>query len=248
MTRFMRIFGNTSRGEWKGPFSRLLRSFLPRVSRKESLRQEYTGRIAQVERLQLAFLVATFSMLSKLAEVDGYVSPEEVRAIDGLMSSDLGLDRPSKRLAAHIFNAARSSPDSFEDFALQFYREFHDRRSLLVLMIDLLVRVAAADGAIGRQEHDMIGSAVSLFDVDRDQYHLILARYSPLVDRHYRILLSSRSDSNDLIKRRYHHLVNEYHPDRFAAKGLPDELGRYASRKFREIQEAYERVRLERGF
>jgi len=41
--------------------------------------------------------------------------------------------------------------------------------------------------------------------------------------------------------------VFEYHPDKIISKGLPDEFVKLAHDKFREIQEAYEYIRKERG-
>ena len=214
----------------------------------KNLRSEYAGRIEPVRRSQLTFFVATFSMLSKLAEADGYVSPEELKTIDEFMTRELGLDQASRETAARIFNAARSSPEGFEDFALQFYGEFHERQQLLLVMIDILVRVAVSDGTIGSAEEAMIRSAVSIFDVDENQYRSILGRYSSQIDRYYTVLQSERTDSNEAIKRQYRRLANEFHPDKIASKGLPEEFSHYASEKFREIQDAYEHVRAERGF
>lgn len=214
----------------------------------KNLRSEYSHRIEPVQRSQLTFFVATFSMLSKLAEADGYVSPEEVKTIDEFMNRELGLDPASKETAARIFNAARSSPESFEDFALQFYGEFHEREQLLLVMVDILVRVAVADGSMGSSEEQMIRAAVSIFDIPEPEYQSILARYSSRLDRYYGILQSERSDSDAEIKRQYRRLVNEYHPDKIASKGLPEEFSHYAAEKFREIQDAYEHVRAERGF
>lgn len=245
-----RLITGTLGGAMEDPLGAILGASLGRSAsrRGRTLRSEYAGRIAPVRRSQLVFFVATFSMLSKLSEVDGYVSPEEFKAIDEFMTADLGLDRTGKQAAARIFNAARSSPQLFEDFALQFYREFHERRMLLLLMVDILVRVAAADGSLGARETVMIRSAVSIFDVADAQYEAIVARYSPQIDRYYRVLQCARSDSNEAIKRRYRRLVGDFHPDRMAAMGLPDQFRRYASEKFREIQDAYAHVRSERGF
>ena len=38
-----------------------------------------------------------------------------------------------------------------------------------------------------------------------------------------------------------------YHPDKIASKGLPEEFTRLAEEKFREIQQAYDAVKKERG-
>jgi len=42
--------------------------------------------------------------------------------------------------------------------------------------------------------------------------------------------------------------VRDFHPDTIVSKGLPEEFTEFAASRFREIQEAYEKVRKERGF
>ena len=49
------------------------------------------------------------------------------------------------------------------------------------------------------------------------------------------------------LKRLYRQRVQEYHPDKIAAKGLPEEFTRFAQDKFREIQEAWEQIKAARG-
>jgi DnaJ like chaperone protein len=58
----------------------------------------------------------------------------------------------------------------------------------------------------------------------------------------------SSSDSDEIVKKAYRRLVNEYHPDKNASRGLPEEFEKLAADKFREIQQAYEAIRRERGF
>jgi DnaJ like chaperone protein len=43
-------------------------------------------------------------------------------------------------------------------------------------------------------------------------------------------------------------LVKDYHPDVIISKGLPEEFIEFAEKRFREIQESYEKIRQERNF
>jgi DnaJ like chaperone protein len=61
------------------------------------------------------------------------------------------------------------------------------------------------------------------------------------------VLGVNRDDPEEQIKRQYRKLVKEYHPDRILSKGLPEEFIQIAQDKFREIQEAYEGIKKERG-
>jgi DnaJ like chaperone protein len=42
--------------------------------------------------------------------------------------------------------------------------------------------------------------------------------------------------------------VKEFHPDTIIANGLPDEFIDFATKRFQEIQGAYEQIRKTRGF
>ena len=52
----------------------------------------YNQRMRPTEHAQMTFFVGAFSMLGKLAAVDGTVSPQERQKLDEFMRSDLNLD------------------------------------------------------------------------------------------------------------------------------------------------------------
>ncbi len=64
----------------------------------------------------------------------------------------------------------------------------------------------------------------------------------------FEVLGCSPSASDEEIKKRYRELLTKYHPDKFIGQNLDVEFVELASRKFQEIQEAYEAVRSRRGF
>lgn len=199
------------------------------------------------EEEQLTFFVATFSMLAKLAKADGQVSDEEIRSIEQFMVHDLNLDPQSRRVAVEIFQAATRSPEPFGNFASQFYALFSTRPQILEMMIDILIRVSVADGRMTDNEQALIQEALGIFNFSDTAYQKLKSKYVDDSDQYYAVLGVDRSDSNDHIKQRYRKLVREYHPDTIASKGLPEEFTKFASDKFREIQEAYEGIQKERG-
>jgi DnaJ like chaperone protein len=206
---------------------------------------EYTS---PQHKAQFTFFVATFSMLAKLVKADGEVTNQEMQTIERFMNQELRLDPQSKQVAKQIFGTALHSDESFESLAMQFYQQFRDRPQLLELLLDILVRVAAADGHYSSREEDLIIEAVRIFGFTHQQYQIIKQRYVKKSDHAYAVLGCSQTDSNETIKKKYKELVFEYHPDTIASKGLPEEFTRYATEKFREIRSAYETIRDERGF
>jgi len=159
----------------------------------------------------------------------------------------LNLNPESKRLATNIFHTAIDSPEDFNAFAGQFYNQFHSQYQLLDLMIDILLRVSVADGTLSPNEEKLILSAVRIFNFNDEKYRKLKSKYIKKFDRYYAILGCDRNDSNADIKKQYRKLVSDYHPDKIASKGLPEEFTKFANDKFREIQEAYEIIKKERG-
>ena len=209
--------------------------------------QDARRRLSHHEQSQMTFFVATFSMLAKLAKVDGYISPEEIQTIEDFMARDLNLNPESRRFAAQVFETAIDSPMSFQDFAGQFYQLFHQQPQLLDLMIDVLFRLSIADGHLSPSEENLIRSAAAIFNFGERKYQEFKSRYAPDSERYYAILETDSSATNEEVKKQYRKLVKEYHPDKVASKGLPEEFTKFAHDKFREIQAAYDAVKQERG-
>ena len=204
-------------------------------------------RATEGETSQLAFFIAAFSMLAKLVRTDGHVTRAEIDSVEAFMVRDLNLDPQSRRMAMEIFQAALDSRDEFHQFAAQFYSHFHSRPQLLDLMVDIMLRVALADGQLSPAEEKLILQAVGAFRMNDDHYRRLRARYISDVDKYYAILGCDRNDPVETIKSQYRKKVSEYHPDKIASKGLPEEFTKFANDKFREIQEAYENIKAERG-
>ena len=204
-------------------------------------------RLSTDEESQMTFFVAAFSMLAKIAKADGKVSEKEIASIEGFMSQDLNLNPESRNSAVNIFRQALNSNESFEAFAFQFYAAFRSQPRIIELMMDVLLRVSAADGAISNKEEYLLLSAARTFNLSDTDYARLKSRYVKAVNRFYSVLKIDETATNEEIKRQYRTMVSEYHPDKVEAKGLPDEFIQLANDKFREIQEAYEAIRKERG-
>jgi DnaJ like chaperone protein len=205
--------------------------------------------MSHTESSQFTFFVATFSMLAKLARADGRVSQAEIDTIRQFMIYDLNLPPESQQIAMNIFQTALHSPQSFEEFASQFFGQFHAQPQILQLMMDILYRVSVADGQLNPAEERILATASRIFGIDDSHYRSYgsSAKASD-TDRYYTLLGCSRSDSDETIKKQYRKMASDFHPDKIIAKGLPEEFVKFANDKFKDIQEAYEAIKKERGF
>jgi len=199
------------------------------------------------EQGQLTFFVAAFSMLAKMARADGHVSKAEIETIESFMVKELRLTPQSRNVAVNIFQTALNSPARFEDYAVQFYNQFRFQPQILEFMLDILVRVASADGSLNPAEEAMLKSAAKQFGFGESRFDTVRSRYGDDIDKYYAVLGCHRTDSIDTIKTAYRKRVHEFHPDKITAKGLPEEFTRFAEEKFRDIQDAWEKVKKDKG-
>jgi DnaJ like chaperone protein len=197
------------------------------------------------------FFIATFSMLARMAMADGRLLKEEIETVNNFIDHDLKLDPQSKVVAQKIFNTSLSQKIGFEEFANQFYQKFANEKEMLLLMVDILVRVASSDKTISEKERYFINYAATLFRISDNELNRIITKYlgSTLdLDKAYLALSLDKSSSIDEIKKSYRKLSRDFHPDMIASKGLPEEFTLFATEKFQEIQAAYELIKKERNF
>ena len=64
------------------------------------------------------------------------------------MSQDLRLSAQDQDFAMRIFDTAAVSNESFDKFAEQFYQAFAGDPQMIEMMMDILVRIAMADGVL----------------------------------------------------------------------------------------------------
>ncbi len=221
------------------------------VDKKEQAYLESRPGISQalssVEEAQLVFFTAAFSMLAKICKADGRVSRKEIDVVRVFMQQDLQLDFNSQQTAQNIFRQAVNSNESFDAFALQFYSVFRAQPHIINLMMDVLLRVSAADGNISESEEMLLKSAAGIFHISGSDYERLKSKYVRPANKYYAVLNCDETSTNEEIKKQYRKLATEYHPDKIEAKGLPEEFVKFATDKFKEIQEAYDEIKKERG-
>ena len=199
------------------------------------------------EQTQAAYFVSLFSILGKLSKADGVVTKDEIVVVQGFIDG-LPMDEREKQFARQVFNEAKNTPYSIEDFAVQLYRATQHQPAVLVSFFDLLFKIAAADGTLHPAEETALRNIQGIFKINDRQYDDIKAVYFQDNDKHYKTLNCTPSSSDEEIKSNYRKLVKEFHPDTIISKGLPEEFIDFAEKRFHEIQESYEKIRQERNF
>ncbi|MCW8126542.1 co-chaperone DjlA [Microbulbifer halophilus] len=214
--------------------------------------QRVTGAAGQLNRdgAQAVFIVTLFSMLAKMAKADGKVSKAEVRFIEDFMRNNLRLSAEDRKQAIKIFENAKTDEYSIYDYAQQ-YRQLVRNRAMREMVYRVLFAVAYADGELHASEEEILrripeylGLHASVFAAMQGEFDRAAApgSSSASLEQHYAILECTPDTSDRDLKLAYRRKAAEFHPDKIASKGLPEEFMRHAEDQMKSITVAYDTI------
>ena len=237
------------------------RSFGRAVGRLEGVERidsDGEPNVSSRERAQLAFFTATFGVMGQVAKADGHVSPDEIRLASRVMD-ELGLDPEQRRAARAIFNEGKSSRFPLDEVLDQLRSECGRATNLLRMFLEIQLQGAWADGGIHSEERRLLLHVAARLGFSRTVYLELermvgagagagfRAQAGPSLEDAYATLGVSPEAPDTEVKRAYRRLMSRHHPDKLAAKGLPDEMMRAATERTQQIKAAWDRVQSARA-
>lgn len=220
------------------------------------------------ERVQTVFFTTVFSVMGHLAKADGRVSESEIQIARNIMRQ-MQLDEQQQKFAIELFQKGKDASFPLDDVILQFKNECGRNRNLKQMFIEILVFAAYADGAIHDAERHILARICTRLGFSHAEFseieRMVYAQQAfhgqgrggyqqqpraskDLLKEAYAALGVSAGASDDEVKKAYRRQMNQHHPDKLVAKGLPEEMVKMANEKTGEIKAAYETIRKARGF
>ena len=117
----------------------------------------------------------------------------------------------------------------------------YSRTQLLYFLFGL----AKADGTVCKHEISLLDKIANLLGIDSTTYQSIKAMYYDDLDSAYSILGISSSATDEEVKKAYRKMAIENHPDKVVYMG--EDIRKAAEKKFMAINEAYEKIKKQRG-
>lgn len=206
------------------------------------------------ERVQAAFFGATFSVMGCVAKADGRVSAEEIRLANEVMDR-LGLGAAQRQTARELFNAGRAADFPLDDVVAQLRRECRGGSHLVGMFLEIQFEAALAHGGMHPDERRLlwrIAQGLGIGEADfaniermlsADGHQVPASTGGPSLEEAYATLGISPDATEGEAKRAYRRMMSRHHPDKLAAKGLPEEMMRAATERTQQIKAAWERVK-----
>lgn len=195
-------------------------------------------------RRQVSFSVAMIALSAKMAKADGIVTAEEVKAFQEIF------DIPEDEFehVSKLYNLAKQDVAGYQAYARQVARLFPEDPAILEDVMNGLFHIAKADGLYHENEMMFMDEVAEIFDIQGRDYDRIRLRHMEPEGGNPYILIDADSSWNDeRLKAHYRKLINENHPDRFIARGLPPEFVSIANERLSQINKAWADIKLERG-
>ncbi len=196
-------------------------------------------------------VVVLFTLLGRLAKVDGRVCEREIELCEQLMQR-LALDADSRRAAIEAFHGGKNL-----DLDLTpIYVVLRGLRAQAPLFLEVFVEMALADGHLDPAERQLLGKYAWLLGVREAALDRMLERRSgarrrpgsaTIVADPYAVLGVDRRADDNAIRLAFRKLISQHHPDKMAASGAAPEMVRLAQERSQQIIAAYEQIKSQRG-
>ena len=197
------------------------------------------------KRRQVAFSVAMIALSAKMAKADGIVTDKEVKAFYEIFK----VEEKDLNHVARLFSLAKGDIAGFDYYAKRIVylcKDSECEACLLEDVLDGLFHIAKADGYIHPDEMAFLREVATIFSISESRFETITAYHA----------LSGKSDPWAILgidrklpfpeaRKRYHQLVQEHHPDKLAARGMPAEFSAIANERLARINAAWAVIKKE---
>ena len=258
MSWWGRVVGGTFGFMLGGPLGALMGASLGNYfdSGLNNLDQSSALNRGEPERVQMAFFTTTFALIGYVAKADGRVTRDEISLAERVMDQ-MQLSSQQRKAAIDLFHLGKADDFAADEVIAQFRLEVGRRRNLVRMLVSILASTAYADGNFDSRELTRLEQICDLLGVDKIQLRELLEQIaaqsgldSPRdskdrLDAAFALLGLSPDASFPEVKKSYRRLMNQNHPDKLVAKGLPEEMIELATAKTRDIKAAYELIKLQ---
>lgn len=209
----------------------------------ESVRTYFEGDAEK--RRQVAFSVAMIALSAKMAKADGIVSDNEVKAFYEIFS----VEEKDLNHVARLFSLAKGDIAGFDYYAKRIVylcKDSECESCLLEDVIDGLFHIAKADGYIHPDEMNFLRQVSGIFGITASRFETITAYHSVNGTQDpWTVLGINRKMPFAEARKHYHKLVQEHHPDKLAARGMPPEFSAIANERLARINNAWASIKKE---
>lgn len=221
-----------------GPIGAIIGFAIGSMFSNVSESEQYIGTTSQQRDFNVSLLVLSAAVM----KADGFVKKSELDYVKRFFLTNFGQERAEKYILM-LREILKQDIQVYE--VSQQVGRFMDYSSKLQLL-HYLFGIASADGNTHETEIDVISVISKYMGISSSDFQSIKAMFVQDVDSAYKILGVDMNATDDEIKKAYREMAKKYHPDKVAYLG--EDVRKSAEQKLQEVNEAYDKIRKQRGF
>ena len=236
MGKFAKWIGGGLGWAFFGPVGGLFGFFLGSVVDSVETKQITSGKTTPGD-YAMSLLVLVAAML----KADGKIMKSELDYVKRFLVQSFGVDGAQEALTMLKDLLKQEIP--IEDVCRQIASnvDYSSRLQLLHFMFGL----AYADGHFDPAEGQLIDNMALHLGITTKDLDSIRSMFKNTIEDLYKVLEVDSTASNEEVKKAYRAMAVKYHPDKVAYLG--EDVKKAANEKFQKLNEAYEKIKKERG-
>ena len=200
-----------------------------------------------------SFIFSLLVLSSYIIRADGRIMHSEMECVRQMLRQNFGEQGVSQgeEILRRLFDEQKqmnaSNPNAFKKTIRQSCQQIARNMdySQRLQLLNFLVMIAQADGRVVTEEINALREVAQYMRISNTDLESMLNLKSNTLEDAYKVLGISPDATDDEVKKAYRKMALKHHPDRVAPLG--DDVKRAAEKKFKEINEAKERIYKARG-
>ncbi|MGQ1948125.1 TerB family tellurite resistance protein [Geofilum sp. OHC36d9] len=187
------------------------------------------------------FVAALLVLMAAVMKSDGKILKSELDYVKAHLRTMFGEEQTAQALIILRDILKKDIPVQEVGHQIRVNLDYHARIQLLHILFGL----GKADGVLHASELEVIHNIALALGISAPDYTSVLNMFYDNLESAYKILEVDASVTDEEVKKAYRKMAIRFHPDKVAHLG--EEFQASAKDKFQKVNEAYERIRKERG-
>ncbi len=190
---------------------------------------------------QNSFFVSLLVLSSAVMKADGKIHPAELDCVRAFFRRNFGDDAAAQ--AMHMLEQLNAREVNIYQVGEQIAANMNYSQRLQ--LFHYLVQIATSDGTFSKSEKSVLEAIGTVIRLGGSDVNSVIAMFFRDAESAYAVLEILPTASDDEVRAAYRRMAMKNHPDKVATLG-PD-VQKAAAERFRQVQEAYEAIKKERG-